>query len=130
MANKTVKESQGSGAYDSFDALYQDLGNGTLYAEAVVSPLITADADMTQLVTVTTAGTPVQGPDKNNAGGWAVKADPANTGYIYFMFHGQTAAAKGFPLSAGQTFVLPILNLSSVDFDASVNAQKVWLAKL
>jgi hypothetical protein len=130
MANKTVTESAGTGAYDNFNALYQDLGDGTNYAEVVAAPLITADADMTQLVTVTTAGTPVQGPDKSNAGGWAVKADPANTGYIYFMFHGQSAATKGFPLSAGQTFILPVLNLSAVDFDASVNGEKVWLAKL
>jgi hypothetical protein len=130
MANKTVKESAGVGPYDNFAAVYQDLGDGVNYAEVVASPLVTATADLTQLVTVTTAGTPVQGPDKENASGWAVKADPSNTGYIYFMFHGQTAATKGFPLSAGQTFVLPVLNLSAVDFDASVNGQKVWFAKL
>jgi len=96
---------------------------------AMTMPVITADADMTQLVTVTTAGTPVQGPNKANPGGWYVKAAVANTGTVYFMFHGQTAAAKGFPLSAGQTWVLPVVNLSSCDFDASVSGEKLHFAK-
>ena len=67
--------------------------------EVFVDPTVTADADLTQLITVTTAGTPVQGPNKSNPGGWVLKANADNTDTVYFMFHGQTKAAKGFPLN-------------------------------
>ena len=92
--------------------------------------MVTADADLTQVITVTTAGTPVQGPAKSNPSGWYIKAATANTGVMYFMFHGQTAVAKGFPLSAGQLFVIPVTNLSDIDFDASVNGEKIIAAKV
>lgn len=91
---------------------------------------ITPDADMTQLITVVTAGTPVQGPDKVSEGIWLVKADPANTGTVYFMFHGQTKATKGFPLSAGEDEYVLVSNLNSLDFDASVNGMKIWALKI
>ena len=91
--------------------------------------MVTADVDITQKIVVTTAGTPVQGPDKTNAGGWWVKAGTINTGVMYFMFHGQTAANKGFPLSAGQVMFLPVANLSGLDFDATVNGEKVVCSK-
>ena len=91
--------------------------------------MVTADADLTQVITVTTTGTPVQGPNKSNPSGWYIKAATANTGVMYFMFHGQTAAAKGFPLSAGQVMFLPVANLSGLDFDATVNGEKVVCSK-
>lgn len=99
--------------------------------QPVQSPLVTADADLTQLITVATSGTPVQGPAKTNAGGWWITADPTNLKPIRFMFHGQTAAAKGFPLDAGDKMFLPVSSLASVDFDVDSggNGSKVWACK-
>jgi hypothetical protein len=98
--------------------------------EVFVTPSVTADADLTQTITVTTAGTPVQGPDKSNPGGWMLKANPSNTGSVWVMFHGQTKAAKGFPLEVGNPICAPVLNLSSLDFDADTSGGKVHAIKL
>jgi hypothetical protein len=123
MATETVKlYNRGDGKY--VDTKYDD------GSQLVKDPMFTPDLDMTQLVTVVTAGTPVQGPDKSNPNGWWLRIDPANTGIISIMFHGQTKATKGFPLDSGQPLIpLNIKNLSSIDFDASVNNQKVWFLK-
>ena len=99
--------------------------------ETFVDPCITADADLTQLITVTAAGTPVQGPDKSNPGGWMLKANPSNTGSVWVMFHGQTKAAKGFPLEVGgNPICVPVVNLSGLDFDADTSGGKVHAIKL
>ena len=90
----------------------------------------TTDADITQLITVTTAGTPVQGPDKSNISGWMIKADPTNVGNVWFMFHGQTKAAKGFPVAVGEAAPLYTQNLSSIDFDADTNGNKIRALKV
>jgi hypothetical protein len=92
--------------------------------------LVAADADITQLITVTTAGTPAQGPNKANPGGWMLKASADNTDTVYFMFHGQTKAARGFPLDKGESMIVPVSNLSSLDFDADVNGEKIHAAKM
>lgn len=92
--------------------------------------LVTADADLTQLITVTTAGTPVQGPAKTNPGGWMVKSDPDNTGSVWFMYHGQTKALKGFPLGVGESMVVPVESLAALDFDADTSGDKVHATKL
>ena len=102
------------------------LANGVYAPEPVVDP----DANLTQLVTVTTAGTPVQGPDKSNPGGWMLKADPANTGSVWFMFHGQTKATKGFPLEVGEVMIVPVENLSDLDFDADTSGGKIRALKM
>lgn len=97
-----------------------------------VDPLVpvTASADLTQLITVTAAGTPVQGPAVTNPGGWVLKSDPANTGSVWFMFHGQTKALKGFPLAVGESMIVPVESLADLDFDADTNGNKIHAAKL
>ena len=104
---------------------------GTNTIGNVGAVLVTTDADITQLVTVTTAGTPVQGPNKSNPGGWVLKASPTNVVAVRFMFHGQLAAAKGFPLSVGESMYIPVANLSDLDFDADSggNGSKIWAIK-
>lgn len=102
--------------------------NGIIKQYAPV--LVTADADLTQIITVTSAGTPVQGPDKDNPNGWGVKASPANAGTVYFFFWGQTKAGKGFPLAPGDPFPVPVRNLNELGFDADNNGDKVHAAKL
>ena len=92
--------------------------------------LINVDADFTQLITVAAAGTPVQGPAKSNAGGWMLKSDPDNTDTVWFMFHGETKATKGFPLNVGEAMVVVVEDLSSLDFDADVNGNKIRAVKI
>ena len=96
---------------------------------SVATVIVTPDADLTQLITVTTAGTPVQGPNKTNPGGWVIKAKLTNTGTMYLMYHGQTAANKGFGLNSGEWMFIPIVNLSDLDFDATINGEKVIALK-
>jgi hypothetical protein len=91
--------------------------------------LPTADADITQKITVTTAGTPVQGPDVNSANGWLLFAK--STGPSWWMFHGQTAANKGVPITSGGGGVwCPVVNLSSIDIDSTANGEIVVAQKV
>lgn len=97
-----------------------------------VDPIVpvTADADLTQIITVTTVGTSVQGPAVTNPGGWILKASPANVGSVWFFFHGQTKALKGFPLAVGESMMVPVESLADLDFDADTNGNKIHAAKL
>ena len=70
----------------------EDLLTGSM---PTLPTLVTADADVTQHIVVTTAGTPVQGPAKTNPGGWMIGNYATNTTIVYFMYHGQTNANKG-----------------------------------
>jgi len=92
--------------------------------------MVTPTVDLTQIITVTTAGTPVQGPNVDNPNGWLLKAGADNTDTVYFMFYGQTKSTKGFPLNAGEAIILPVRNLSSLGFDADVSGEKIHAAKL
>lgn len=102
--------------------------NGIIKQYAPV--LVTADADLTHIITVTSAGTPEAGPDKENPNGWILKANPDNTDTVWYMFAGQTKAAKGFPLNAGEAMIVPVRNLNQLSFDADVSGDKVHAAKL
>ena len=111
--------------WDQLSKTYKDVDLGKASA-----PTVVADADITQLITVVAAGTPVRGPNKESVSGWWMRTDPSNTGYVTAMFHGQTKATKGFPLdSAMPAVLLNVSNLSDIDFDASVNDSKIWLIK-
>jgi hypothetical protein len=89
--------------------------------------LPTADLDLTQKIVVTTAGTPVQGPDKTNAGGWLLYAK--STGPSWWMFHGQTAANKGVPISASGSWC-PVADLNLIDVDSTTNSDIVMASKV
>ena len=103
---------------------------GNNYVDETVGLLVAADADLTQIITVTTAGTVVQGPAKTNPGGWVIKANPTNTGNVWFMYHGQSKASKGFPLGIGDSMIVPIESLADLDFDADNNGGKIHASKL
>lgn len=88
------------------------------------------------VITVTTAGTAVQGTDINawrpaeQGGGFLVTAAIVNTGLIYIGNDGagDVANTTGFELGAGKTTFVPCSNLSEVWFDSSVNGEKAsWL---
>jgi hypothetical protein len=106
-------------------------GSGNYVPENIsYSAMVTVDADLTQKITVTAAGTPVQGPAKINPNGWLIRALPTNTGYCYVMFHGQTKANKGFPFDYSTGGVPPVKNLSDLDFDADANGSVIIAIKL
>ena len=78
-------------------------------------------------ITVTTAGTPVNGDDQSGKQ-FYLAAHPDNTGTIWILSDGETT--EGFPLYAGLSGVLVKVddNLNDLDFDASVSGEKVcWM---
>jgi len=76
-------------------------------------------------VTVTTAGTAVQG-DSTGSGWYVIKADPANTGKGYVGNDGSddVSATTGFILDAGEQIPMLLESLSDVWFDTAVNGEK------
>ena len=80
------------------------------------------------LITVTTAGTAVQGPTTSDDFAYAVKAHPDNSDTVWIgNVSDDVAATNGFPLNPGEGVVIPG-NLSRYWFDADVNGEKLcWL---
>jgi len=77
-------------------------------------------------VTVTTAGTAVQGPD-TGAGIFLVQAAPANAGlYIYIGDDGagDVSSANGYALAAGMQAVITTTNMNLYWFDAANSGDK------
>ena len=91
-------------------------------------------------ITVTTAGTAVQGPDTPSGGKFALAAHPGNTGIVYVGNDGagDVASTNGFPLHstatlAGSYVVVDFGRfgqraLDELWFDAATSGDKVcWL---
>lgn len=81
-------------------------------------------------ITVTTAGTAVQGTSV--AGEiFSIAPAPANTGIIYVgadSTNVEVASTSGYPLSPGESVIVKAYNLSELWFDSTVNGEKVcWL---
>jgi hypothetical protein len=86
-------------------------------------------------ITVTTAGTAVQGTDAPLAGGTTVnkqvlvyvRALPGNTGVMYMGQDGadDVTSSNGYPLSAGDQLPVYVQNLNELWFDASVSGEGV-----
>lgn len=87
------------------------------------------------VITVTTAGTAVKGPDyptaANDKVAWFVlKADPANTQNVYFGDNGSgtVSPSDGFPLGAGEAMAVQITSLNELWFNAAVDGEKIrWV---
>jgi hypothetical protein len=80
-------------------------------------------------VTVTTAGTAVQGTSQVGHL-FAVKAHPDNTDAVWVGNDdaGDVTSSNGYPLDAGETVVLVLGNLNQAWFDADVSGEKVcWI---
>jgi hypothetical protein len=78
-------------------------------------------------ITVTTAGTEVQGPDvSSNSKPILIVALSSNTGKIYVGNDGSNAVSSttGYELSAGNN-IATFGNLNQLWFDSSVNGEKV-----
>lgn len=81
------------------------------------------------LITISTAGTAVQGTATPAARAVAVKAHPDNSDTVWVGSDGagDVASTNGFPLNPGEGVVLQG-NLSGYWFDADVSGEKVcWL---
>jgi len=79
-------------------------------------------------ITVTTAGTEVQGPDLHVAGEVLFFAHPDNTDLVWIGNDGAGAVSSstGFPLKAGANqAVRKVTNLKEMWFDADVSGEKI-----
>jgi len=81
-------------------------------------------------ITVTTAGTAVQGSDVQNDAGFFVRALAGNAGVAYVGNNGSgdVSSSNGYELSAGDQILLSVDNLKDLWFDAANNGDKLcWL---
>lgn len=81
-------------------------------------------------ITVTTAGTAVQGTAVVLNNGVWIKALAGNTGVVYVGNDGanDVTSANGFQLSAGDLILVQVRNLNELWFDAATNGDKLcWL---
>jgi hypothetical protein len=103
---------------------------GTNTIGAVIGPAVSVASAISGLITVTTAGTAVQGGNVALTNGVFVKAHPDNTDTVWVGNDGagDVAATNGYPLDAGEFIVIQVDNLSDLWFDADVNGEKIcWL---
>ena len=83
-------------------------------------------------ITVTTAGTAVQGP-ATEAGDYLIRGMPGNSGaYVYFGNDGagDVSALNGYVLGSGEQAVLHVGSLSNLWFDVTTNGDKLAWIKL
>lgn len=90
---------------------------------------------MSGQITVTTAGTEVQGPAAPVGNTFALKAHPDNTDTVWIGNDGTAgtgalSSSTGFPLNPGEGIVVSIVQLNQLWFDADVNASKVCWFRL
>ena len=81
-------------------------------------------------ITVTTAGTEVQGGNVPLTNGVFIKALGANTGKMYVGNDGAGAISSttGYELASGEVIIIQVDNLNKLWFDSSVNGEKVcWM---
>lgn len=81
-------------------------------------------------VTVTTAGTAVQGGDIEGLNGFWVKALNGNAGNVYVGNDGagDVTTGNGFELAPGEMVLCQVDNLSRLWFDAAGNGYKIsWM---
>ena len=81
-------------------------------------------------ITVTTAGTAVQGPDApGNL--FALKPNHDNTDAVFVgNVSGDVTNANGYVLETGESVVVEVANLNQLWFDADVNGEKICWLKL
>ena len=82
-------------------------------------------------ITVTTAGTAVQGTSTPNYTGFFIRALSGNTGNVYIGNDGagDVTSANGYELAPGDQIYIEVPNLSDLWFDAATNGDKFsWLA--
>lgn len=81
------------------------------------------------VITVTTAGTAVQGPNVQGDG-FFIRAKSTNTGLGYTGNDGagDVASTNGYEMSAGDQIYIGVQNLNELWFDTAVSGEKFcWL---
>jgi hypothetical protein len=83
-------------------------------------------------ITVTTAGTAVQGP-ATEPGDYLIRGMPANTGaYVYFGNDGagDVSSSNGYVLGSGEQAVVHVGSLNELFFDVTTNGDKLAWFKM
>jgi hypothetical protein len=144
MADKTETVALNKGAEGADEVVTQtwvDLGDGTHAPKTVttlngeelevISPVLVTSTAITGQITVTTAGTAVQGPDVPLPNGVFIKALAGNTGKVYVGNDGagDVTSGNGYELEAGKAAPpIQVANLNELWFDAATNGDKFcWL---
>lgn len=100
--------------------------NGRLHVDATGPNISVATAFCGQ-VTVTTAGTAVQGGNVSLRNGVYVKALSGNTGKVY-VWWATGDGRTGYELSPGEVVPVQTSNLNEIWFDAATNGDKFcWI---
>jgi hypothetical protein len=93
----------------------------------VTSPTISVASAISGQITVTTAGTSIQGGNVTLTNGVYIKALTGNTGNMFIGYATGDNRDK-FELDGNQLILVMVSNLNQLWFDASVNGEKVcWL---
>lgn len=98
--------------------------------EVAVAPFLDTGVVISGQITVTTAGTEVQGPDVPLTNGIFIKALAGNTGVVYVGNDGAGAVSSstGFQLDKGDLILVQVDNLNKLWFDAATNGDKFcWI---
>ncbi len=96
----------------------------------VVSPDIITSVAISGQITVTTAGTEIQGGNIALDNGVYVRALTGNTGVVYVGNDGAGAIAStnGYQLNKGEAVRIQVANLNELWFDSATNGDKFcWL---
>lgn len=89
---------------------------------------VVPSTDFSGVIVVTTAGTPVTGPDVSAPYGFILEGHPSNTQNVH-VFAASGAASDAFALDALQDITLHVANLSSLKFNADVNGEQICWVK-
>jgi len=98
--------------------------------QRTLSPTVSTSTAISGQITVTTAGTEVQGTDVLLPNGVYIKALAGNTGVVYVGNDGAAAVSSstGFQLDASNMILVQVLNLNQLWFDAATNGDKFcWI---
>ena len=110
---------------------YEDLGNGK-YGVTFVGPDLPVDTVITGQITVTTAGTAVQGPDVSLSNGVWVMAHSSNTGLVGYGNTGANTVSMTTGVVLDKSQVGPIIQISNLNqlwFNAAISGDKFCWAK-
>jgi len=124
MTDKYIRHTDADG--NAFYVKYDDNGDG-YYTPVTVGPALVSSTDTNcGQITVTTAGTAVQGPDVALVNGVFINSHPSNTGLIAVGNDGtgDITTTNGYILGAGSADLWQVQNLNQLWFDASVNGEK------
>jgi hypothetical protein len=82
---------------------------------------------LTGVVTVSTAGTQIQG-SANGPGTYAISPDPANAGAYGYVGDDSVGSSTGYKMANGDVLIITVGNLSNLWFDVTTSGDKfTWI---